>query len=155
MFATLKCISSHLVWLKKINQIQIIVLKLIPRLVSSLSTNIPCPALPFYVSVKSDSTFFRIVLLFVFYSPSSARKFSVKYCHKSKQVLASSVMNTTFNFLSEKGLCPATETDRKCKSVKYIFSSIWKKIFYLLERKIFSLTRSFHGHLGRLGTTSL
>ena len=45
MFATLKCISSHLVWLKKINQIQIIVLKLIPRLVSFLSTNILSPSL--------------------------------------------------------------------------------------------------------------
>ena len=45
MFATLKCISSHLVWLKEINQIQIIVLKLIPRLVSFLSTNILSPSM--------------------------------------------------------------------------------------------------------------
>ena len=112
MFATLKYISSHLVWLKKMTQIQIIVLKLIPRQISFLSTNILSPSL---FQLNLIQRFYTIVLFFLFHSPSSARKFSIKYCHKSKQVLASSVMNTTFNFLSEKGLCPTTETDRKWK----------------------------------------
>ena len=45
MFVTLEYISSHLVWLKKMAQIQIIVLKLLPRLTSFLSTNILSPSL--------------------------------------------------------------------------------------------------------------
>ena len=118
---------------------------------SFLSTNILSPSM---FQLNPIQRFLELSCFYVvFHSPSSARKFLVKYCHKSKQVLASSVMNTTFNFLSEKGLCPTTETDRKCKSVYFFFSG--KNTFYLFERKIFSLTRSFHGHLGRLGTTSL
>ena len=107
-------------------QIQIIVLKLIPRLISFMYANNLSPS-------------------FLFHSPSSARKFLVKYCHKSKQVLASSVMNTTFNFLSEKGLCLTAETDRKCNSVKYIFSSVERTHFICLREKSFLSLGAFTG----------